>query len=123
MTIRLNKNLLIEQGVNHKAEDAIKAIHKVLQSVLSSPKSYGKPSNAVAIVEHLEYTLQSLWDFPLDSRFHRYWFEVDDCLCPKMDNMDLIGTGYKVYNGQCKYHGAMLKQSEKECKLMEGMII
>ena len=122
MTVKLNKNLLIEQGVKPKAEVAIVAIHDVLQGVLSSPDEYGKPSNVVAIVEHLEYTLQSLWDFPLDNKFHRYWLEVDGCKCPKMDNMDRIGTGYKVYNKECTYHGVS-EQSEKECKLMEGMIV
>lgn len=116
MAIKLNKNLLIEQGVNHKAEDAIKTIHKVLQDVLNNTESYGKHTNVVSLVEHLEYTLQCLWNFPLDKKFHRYWLEVDGCECPKMDNMDLIGTGYKVYNNECPYHGAMLKQ---ECNIME----
>jgi len=122
VTIRLNEKLLIEQGVKPKAEAAIVAIHDVLQGVLSSPDEYGKPSNVVAIVEHLEYTLQSLWDFPLDKKFHRYWFEVEGCKCAKMDNMDLMGTGYKVYNGQCKYHGVS-KQNEKECALIGDMIV
>lgn len=112
----------MKQGVPPSAEDAIKAIHKVLQGVLSRPDEYGKPSNVVAIVEHLEYTLQSLWDFPLDNKFHRYWFEVEACKCAKMDNMDLIGTGHKVYNKECTYHGVS-EQNEKECVLMNGMII
>lgn len=121
--IKLNEKLLITQGVKPKAEDAIVAIHKVLQGVLSSPDEYGKPSNVVSIVEHLEYTLQSLWDFPLDKKFHRYWFEVDGCECPKMDNRYRIGSGYFIYNMQCPYHGAMLKQNEKECKMMDGMMV
>lgn len=40
----------------------------------------------------------------------------------KMDNKERAGSGYMVYNKQCPYHGVS-EQNEKECKLMEGMII
>lgn len=121
--IKLNDNLLFDQGVKPKAEDAIKTIHNVLRDVLSNPESYGKPSNVVSLVEHLEYTLQSLWNFTLDSKFHRYWFEVDGCLCSKLDNKERVGSGYFVYNMQCPFHSVILGQRGKECNLMENMVV
>lgn len=121
--IKLNDNLLFDQGVKPKAEGAIKAIHKVLQDVLNDPESYGNPSNVVSLIEHLEYTLQSLWNFTLDNKFHSYWFEVDGCLCPKVDNKERAGSGYFVYNMECPFHSALLEQKDKECKMMGNMII
>ena len=59
--------------------------------------------------------MQSLWRFPLSSKHHIHQFYIEKCLCPKIDNWDRIGSGYFIYNKGCPYHGAMLKQNEKEC--------
>jgi len=54
--------------------------------------------------EENEYQLQSLWGFPQDSNYHMFW-EMAGCTCPKLDNRDLQGHPYHIYNGSCPIHG------------------
>ena len=55
-------------------------------------------------VEKIEFKLQEAWKFKKDKNLHR-WFEVPKCLCPKMDNRDMLGTEYRVINESCPIHG------------------
>lgn len=123
MTIKLNEKLLLDQGVPPSAEDALGVLHTLLDNIKSNPDEYGTPLQVLEVVKCMEYTMQSLWRFPLSSKHHMNQFYIEGCLCPIMDNKDRTGSGCFVYNEKCPYHGAMLKQGEKECTLMEGMII
>ncbi len=123
MTIKLNTNLLLKQGVPPSAEDALVVLHKLLDDIKTNPDEYGTPLQVLEVVKCMEYTMQSLWRFPLSSKHHIHQFYIDGCLCSKLDNKDRIGTGYFVYNMQCPYHGAMLKQNEKECNIMWSMVL
>jgi len=120
MKIKLNPNLLIKQAVPLAAEDALVVLHTLLDDIKTNPEEYGSPLQVLEVVKCMEYTMQSLWRFPLSSKHHIHQFEVEGCLCPVMDNKERTGSGYFVYNKECPFHGAML---EKECKLMESMIV
>lgn len=61
-------------------------------------------------VEEIEFELQELWGFELDEKFHRYWMDCPGCSCPKMDNMDALGTGIRVTSSNCVLHGSATKQ-------------
>lgn len=121
--IKLNSNLLMKQGVPLAAEDALVVLHTLLDEIKTNPDGYGTPLQVLELVKCMEYTMQSLWRFPLSSKHHIHQFYIEKCLCPKIDNWDRIGSGYFIYNKGCPYHGAMLKQNEKECALMGSMII
>jgi hypothetical protein len=123
MTIKLNEKLLLDQGVPQSAEDALVVLHTLLDNIKSNPDEYGSPLQVLEVVKCMEYTMQSLWRFPLSSKHHIHQFYIEKCTCPKLDNRDRIGSGYFVYNKGCTYHGAMLKQNERECKLMGSMIL
>ena len=113
MTIKLNEKLLLDQGVPQSAEDALVVLHSLLDAIKSNPDEYGSPLQVLEVVKCMEYTMQSLWRFPLSSEHHIHQFYIEGCLCSKLDNKDRSGSGYFVYNMECKYHGAMLKQNEK----------
>ncbi len=121
--IKLNPNLLLKQGVPPSAEDALVVLHTLLDNIKTNPTEYGTPLQVLEVVKCMEYTMQSLWRFPLSSKHHMHQFYIEGCLCPKMDNKERFGSGYNVYNKECPYHGAMLKQNERECALMNGMIV
>ena len=122
MNTRLNPNLLLKQGVPLAAEDALVVLHKLLDDIKANPTEYGTPMQVLETVKCMEYTMQSLWRFPLSSKHHIHQFYIDGCLCSKLDNKDRSGSGYFVYNMQCPYHGVS-GQNEKECVLMKGMIV
>lgn len=71
------------------------------------------------MIEPLEFKLQELWGFNKDANYHRFWFEINSCTCPKMDNIDDLGTGYRHINTQCMIHGSYtfnLANREKKLK-------
>ena len=70
MSIKLNENLLSKQGVPLAAEDALVVLHTLLDDIKSNPEEYGTPLQVLELVECMEYTMQSLWRFPLSSKHH-----------------------------------------------------
>lgn len=63
------------------------------------------------LLTELEYDLQELWGFPMDSKYHKFW-ERPHCLCPKMDNRDRYPSGYYVINEECPLHGKLFKENK-----------
>lgn len=104
--MKINRVLAESKGLTEDTITAIEEIYKKLNQYLTRPNiHFDSKEKAVTVIEGMEYTLQSLWGFPLDSDYHRYWKEIDGCLCPKMDNEDPIYFGQRVINSQCPYHG------------------
>lgn len=57
-------------------------------------------------IETLEFKLQELYGFRIDSNYHRYWLKNDHCSCPRMDNLDPIYFGGgKIHRSDCPIHG------------------
>lgn len=121
--IKLNQSLLEKQQVPPSAEDALVVLHTLLDDIKTNPDEYGTPLQVLEVVKCMEYTLQSLWRFPLSSKHHMNQFYIEKCVCPKLDNKERFGSGYFIYNIQCPYHGAMLEQKDKEYKMMESMVV
>ena len=57
------------------------------------------------VIEQIEYAMQEACGFDKDSKKHRWWMEIPGCTCPYEDNMDMFGTGYRIYAEDCPYHG------------------
>lgn len=121
--VKLNTNLLMKQCVPPSAEDALVVLHTLLDDIKSNPDEYGTPLQVLEVVKCMEYTMQSLWRFPLSSKHHIHQFYIKGCLCSKLDNQDRSGSGYFVYNMQCPLHSVILEQRDKECNLMENMVV
>jgi len=102
----INKELAEKQQLTPDTITAIEVLHTQLKAFLARPTMYVEEKDAARIVEGMEYTLQFLWGFPLDRSFHRYYNKVKGCLCrAEMDNLELYGSGYRVINPQCPFHG------------------
>jgi hypothetical protein len=103
----LNEHLVEKQGLDERRVIALEELHKQLEQLLSRPNIHFKDAqHCNDVIEGIEYALQLLWGFPLDSNYHRYWMEVDGCTCGKMDSLDALGTGRRYYNMSCPWHGS-----------------
>lgn len=81
-------------------------LYLVLHTVTKNPAERSSdPKVVVSMIEGIEYTLQLLWGFPMDRNFHKYWYKINGCTCPKLDNMDVYGTEYRYLNKECPFHG------------------
>ena len=101
----INKDLAKQRGISKEYRAAIEIVQEQLNSFLQRPAMYCDAKTAPYIVAGFEYVLQRLWGFPMDSDYHRYSYDLKGCTCPKMDNMERVGTPYRVHNGDCPFHG------------------
>jgi len=102
----LNQRLLLANGITKATEKRIKNLHILLSDVLSHPHRYKHP---VKRIEEVEYKLQQLWKLPKNPNYHRHWLNIKGCTCPYHDNIDVLGTGFKAFDTECKWHGNMRK--------------
>lgn len=97
----INKALAKQRQLPEGSIVAIEVLHQILKQILARP---GLSNDPVKEIESLEYTLQMLWGFPVDPNFHTYWYKIDGCTCPKLDNEDHFGHS-RIIDNNCKWHG------------------
>ena len=105
-----NRVLAEKMVVSEEVCLAIDCVNAALTLVLDNPEDHRHP---LATVEGMEYLLQELWGFPQDADYHRYWKEVKDCCCPKLDNEDALYFGRRIYSGDCPWHSKGIKRDLK----------
>ena len=106
--IELNPRLIDKQGLDVSQikrimllhEDKIRFMDKM--DVLDDVRQL---KYYASMIEEIEFYLQGFWGFPHDANYHRWW-NVPKCSCPAMDNEDMYGTEYNVYNESCPIHGS-----------------
>lgn len=105
---RLNERLAQRQGVSDEALAALVVSHQLrwlifeaAEAVKDEPKTLRM---LAGVFSALETEQQRLWNFPLDPRFHHF-FELPGCTCPKIDNMERLGTDYMIRSLNCPIHG------------------
>jgi len=103
----LNLNLINKQKIN---DEDVKLIHK-LHIIKNCYLSFIESSNSkedirrfAKFITVIEFRLQNLWKFKEDINYHRFW-NLPKCSCPKMDNMDDYGSGFRHINLNCIIHG------------------
>jgi len=103
----LNARLISNQDLKKEEVDKIYKLHRVrncyitLMNISTSKEDLRYLSQ---IVTQIDFQLQRLWKFKEDSSYHRFW-DLPKCDCPKMDNQDVYGTGYRYINPNCLIHG------------------
>jgi len=101
-----NKELAKKQGLSEKDCIAIGVLHKMREQIVSRPDMFFDDKEKVLeVLQGVEYSLQWLWNFPMDKNWHLTQFRLPECLCPYLDNKERAGTGYWVINKKCPYHG------------------
>ena len=104
----LNQNLVARNNVSYASQLKLCELYDKLEVLLLSSKGelltradYDIISDKVTV---LEFELQRLWGFPQDKEFHRYWLNIGNCTCPKMDSLERLGYG-RIINLGCPVHG------------------
>lgn len=103
----LNERLVAKQGISDENLAALRLTHQVRHIIFERAKKTKdgrKLKELAGLFEELEFLQQSLWGFPQDEKFHR-WFDMPGCTCPKLDNADNIGTGLRITVEDCPIHG------------------
>ena len=98
----LNTKLLLQNNVSEESQAALCVLYEKLYHILEHPEDY---KDVVGLVNGVEYALQLLWNFPPNSDYHKYSFQIKGCTCPLIDNLDMIGTSMRYYNASCPIHG------------------
>lgn len=94
------------RGMDKAQMDALETIYQKMAQIVARPRMHFlNPHDAVEAVRGLEYAMQILWGFSIDSSHHRFWYELDGCQCPKMDNAERMGSFCNIITLSCPYHG------------------
>ena len=88
-------NIMLENAVDDKAKPEV---IKVLSGLLTQT----------------EFALQTLWEIPLNRKWHSYWLKNERCTCPRLDNLEEMGVGDSIYDMTCPIHGLINAVPNKE---------
>lgn len=102
---RLNEDLMNRQNCLENLE-LIKMVHETkldLYDLIQKEKNLKVIKEHVLNIQECEFELQRLWKFDINANYHRFW-ETPGCKCPKMDNYDNLGSGFKIISPDCAYH-------------------
>lgn len=97
----INDELVKDRGISSEDVLEIERLHAELNDVVDYPEKYEDP---VSRIHNIELKLQKLWGFEESSDYHTHWLRINGCVCPKMDNRDLLGLPLRVYSGDCPWH-------------------
>lgn len=107
--IKLNEEMLKLQEAEENRE-AILEKYEEIKALLHKAKLALPPTEEdrkyfTSQITKLEFELQELWNFPQDVSYHKYWIYLPGCLCPELDNYDLLGVNLREINTGCPWHG------------------
>lgn len=102
MMLQYNKELADRLNLSGETREELAAVYAKLSDAVTNPEKY---EDVATYVTDLEYTLQSLWGFPRDKKFHYYNLYIKGCRCPELDNMDMQGlTTRRIVSVECPIH-------------------
>lgn len=81
---------------------ALQALHILIAEVKANPRSM--KYDPVEFIEDIEFTMQGIWGFSRDSSYHTHWMDIEDCTCPKLDNLEGIPFR-RITSKTCPWHG------------------
>ena len=103
----INSRLVANQGLDLDEVDKVNKLHKVRNCYLTLMENTDDSVELKRLslfVTQIDFQLQKLWKFKVDSAYHRFW-ELPKCQCPASDNLDTFGTGHRYINPNCPIHG------------------
>ena len=105
----LNQNLVARNNVSYTAQIQLCKLYDELEVLIEE----GNASLSVEVnreiadkIEQLEFNLQRLWGFGESQMHHRYWSQLNTCLCNanSMDNLEDFGYR-RIIRMDCPIHG------------------
>lgn len=103
---KYNQRMIEENKVSDEAVSKMDTKYDELHTLLNASYCCEDNETIKALgreVERVEFELQELWNFPIDSNYHRYWLDLKGCCCPK-DNLDPIYFGQGRIINNCPIH-------------------
>lgn len=100
----LNIGLAISKGITLEDFKSLQDLYEVADSYIEQLESEIDIQNTLEKLTEVEFLIQEAWTFGRNSDYHYFSFKPDNCKCPKIDNMDMIGSKYRVYNSICPIH-------------------
>jgi hypothetical protein len=103
----INHRLINSRNIDDATLELIKERHRERIDIFQRARKTQDKESLTFLAkayERVEFQLQQLWGFDQNSNYHR-WFELPGCTCPKVDNIDRLGTPYRVYSVDCPVHG------------------
>ena len=89
---QLNQNLVARNNVSYEAQIQLCELYDKLEALIEE----GDASLSVEVnreiadkIEQLEFNLQRLWGFGESKMHHRYWSQLNMCLC-NANSMDIL---------------------------------
>ena len=116
----LNSRLIEIQELSDEDVTRICALHDQLDVLfeqmadMDPKKSQRQLLICVEKIEQLEFDLQAAWKFEQNKNYHTWWYQAPHCICPRMDNADVVGTELRYFISSCPLHGAPTWISEKD---------
>lgn len=130
LSSKLNKKYVDKfKSLPEENQQRIKALHEsaffILDQIDSAVEEMVAQESAVTIKEIqgkivklnnvlkcLEYAMQWEWGFDRNESYHSWWFKPKNCICPKIDNREMLGFG-KIVVHECPVHGYLAKEAMK----------
>ena len=112
MKTKINETLAETQNITDRQRKNLDNLYIQLDTLLQSAPSRTDKANILKELTELEFQLQENWNFPKNINHHKYQYFLEDCECPIIDNLERLGTPYKIANQKCPYHGDVENASE-----------
>ena len=106
----VNPILCKKQNINDNELENIKKITIQILEILDDMKIYDSSyyiKQSAKQIEELEFQLQEAWHFPKDKTYHRFTWQIPQCKCPIIDNLEKLGTDHIIINETCPAHGEL----------------
>lgn len=104
----LNPDLIKRQGLTEEEVFNVRDWHNRREQLFGLMERSVDPAWLQILaeaVEKVEFELQRAWKFPLNRNMHTWWMRLPHCRCPQMDNMERVGTPYRIRSEGCPIHG------------------
>lgn len=102
MKIQFNVELADRLGLSAETREELRHVYDHLSEALENPEDFEDVSEYVT---DLEYTLQELWGFDCDKKYHYYNLHINGCRCPELDNMEMVGHSVRRFvSVDCPIH-------------------
>lgn len=106
----LNPYMVKQQGLSKDDINKIVELHETLHAIFNQMETLDPEKDQVALkacgaqIEELEFQLQDAWGWKQNADLHTWWFKSPHCCCGFFDNMERLGTPYRVINDGCPVH-------------------
>lgn len=109
--IYLNKRLIESQNLTMHDVNALTRLHTMLNTAfekiedMTDSELDDNRNEIVSLIEDLELEMQRVWKFPQSRAHHTWWVKTPHCICPTMDNIEMMGVDSRIHSAGCLLHG------------------